>query len=57
VPQDVPLVVADLRDRAATDAALRGHDFDAVLHFAANAYVGESVTDPRRYWRTTSPAP
>ncbi len=24
---------------------------DAVLHFAAHAYVGESVTDPRKYFR------
>ena len=24
---------------------------DAVLHFAASAYVGESVTDPRKYFR------
>lgn len=50
VPQAATLVVADLRDHAATEKALRGRDFDAVLHFAANAYVGESVTDPRRYW-------
>lgn len=50
VPSGVPLVVADLRDKAATEKALTGHDFDVVLHFAANAYVGESVHDPRRYW-------
>jgi len=50
VPAGVPLVVADLRDRAATEKALAGHEFDVVLHFAANAYVGESVRDPRRYW-------
>jgi len=24
---------------------------DAVLHFAAHAYIGESVTDPRKYFR------
>jgi UDP-glucose-4-epimerase GalE len=24
---------------------------DAILHFAAHAYVGESVTDPRKYFR------
>src|SRR5262245_54125391 len=50
VPAGVPLVVADLRDRAATERALASHEFDVVLHFAANAYVGESVRDPRRYW-------
>ena len=50
VPKGAPLVVADLRDRAATEKALASIDFDVVLHFAANAYVGESVRDPRRYW-------
>jgi UDP-glucose-4-epimerase GalE len=50
VPEGVPLVVADLRDRAAIDKGLAPHAFDVVLHFAANAYVGESVADPRRYW-------
>jgi UDP-glucose-4-epimerase GalE len=50
VPAGVPLVVADLRDRAAAERALAPHEFDVVLHFAANAYVGESVRDPRRYW-------
>jgi len=50
VPAGVPLVVADLRDRAAVEKALAPHAFDVALHFAANAYVGESVVDPRRYW-------
>jgi UDP-glucose 4-epimerase len=30
---------------------LGGRQFDAVLHFAAYAYVGESVTEPSKYWR------
>jgi len=42
------LVVADLRDSAAAAAALRGAD--AVMHFAAHAYVGESVQNPRKYF-------
>lgn len=50
VPAGVPLVVADLRDAAQIRAALRDHAFGAVMHFAANAYVGESVRDPRKYW-------
>src|SRR5262245_35681375 len=50
VPDGVPLLVADLRHRRACEKALAGRDFDVVLHFAANAYVGESVRDPRRYW-------
>ena len=50
VPAGVPLVVANLRDAAGLRAALAGTDFSAVMHFAASAYVGESVTDPRKYW-------
>ena len=45
------LVVGELADRAALDRALGGRRLDAVLHFAAYAYVGESVTEPAKYWR------
>lgn len=45
-----PLVRGDLRDRAAVLAALRAHRAEAVIHFAALAYVGESVTDPQAYY-------
>lgn len=43
-------VHADLLDREGLATALRGRRFDAVVHFAAFAYVGESVTAPRKYW-------
>jgi UDP-arabinose 4-epimerase len=46
-----PLVVADLADRGAIERALREHHIGAVVHFAAFAYVGESMTDPGRYFR------
>jgi UDP-glucose 4-epimerase len=45
------LIVGDLADRPLLDSVLGGRHFDAVLHFAAYAYVGESVTDPAKYWR------
>jgi UDP-glucose-4-epimerase GalE len=51
VPSDVPLVVANLADRAAIRAALTAHRPSAVIHFAAKCYVGESVTDPATYYR------
>ena len=51
VPGRARLVVADLRDREATGRAL-GEGFDGVLHFAALALVGESVSEPERYYRT-----
>jgi UDP-glucose-4-epimerase GalE len=43
------LVVADIGDRAALRRVLSR--VDAVLHFAAHAYVGESVQNPRKYFR------
>ena len=47
-----PLVQADLLDRASIDAAFRRYRPIAVLHFAALSLVGESMTDPGRYWRS-----
>jgi UDP-glucose-4-epimerase GalE len=46
-----PLVEGDLADRAQLCAALAEYRVAAVMHFAAYAYVGESVTDPALYYR------
>lgn len=46
-----PLVEGELADATALDAAFRSHKPDAVMHFAAYAYVGESVADPIKYYR------
>ena len=46
-----PFVKGDLHDGAKLVAALREHRISAVLHFAAFAYVGESVTDPGLYYQ------
>jgi UDP-glucose-4-epimerase GalE len=43
------LIVGDISDTGKLSAALRR--VDAVMHFAAFAYVGESVTNPRKYFR------
>ncbi len=43
------LVVGDIGDRSSLNAVL-GH-VDAVMHFAAHAYVGESVQNPRKYFK------
>jgi UDP-glucose 4-epimerase len=51
VPLPARLVEADLLDRQAVLLTL-SEGFDAVLHFAALALVGESVTHPERYYRT-----
>jgi UDP-glucose 4-epimerase len=45
------LVEGDLADRDGIAAALRAAAPDAVMHFAANALVGESMTDPSKYFR------
>jgi UDP-arabinose 4-epimerase len=45
-----PLERGDLMNAARVEAVLRKHRPFAVLHFAALAYVGESVVDPQRYY-------
>jgi UDP-glucose-4-epimerase GalE len=46
-----PLVEGDIADPELIARVIREHDVTAVVHFAAYAYVGESVTDPRKYFR------
>ena len=46
-----PLVVGDLLDPPAIGQVLQDFQPDAVIHFAAYAYVGESVSDPEKYYR------
>lgn len=45
------LIEGDLHDNTTLDSVFANHDIDAVMHFAALAYVGESVTDPSMYYR------
>jgi UDP-arabinose 4-epimerase len=45
-----PLIEGDIRNVSALDAIFSAYRFDAVMHFAALAYVGESVTAPGRYY-------
>lgn len=45
-----PLVQGDLRDGGAVKAALKAHRIEAVIHFAALAYVGESMGAPGLYY-------
>ncbi len=46
-----PLVEGDLADMTRLSAALAEHRVSAVMHFAAYAYVGESVAEPALYYR------
>lgn len=47
----VELVVGDTNDRTLLDQLFSSREIAAVMHFAAYAYVGESVTDPDKYYR------
>jgi UDP-arabinose 4-epimerase len=44
------LEVADIRDRKALDRVIATHRPAAAMHFAAYAYVGESMLAPDRYY-------
>ena len=46
-----PLVEGDLAEPEAIRRALTEHAVEAVIHFAAYAYVGESMSDPGKYFR------
>jgi UDP-glucose-4-epimerase GalE len=44
------LVVGDLLDKATLARVFAQHDIAAVMHFAAASLVGESMTDPQKYY-------
>jgi UDP-glucose 4-epimerase len=56
VPSEVPFELADLGDEKAVTEVLKRHRIDVVMHFGAYCYVGESVTDPLKYYLNNSAA-
>ena len=40
----------DIRDRAFVDSVFESEQIDGVIHFAANSLVGESMTNPLKYY-------
>lgn len=54
---EVVFVEGDLGDRELVDRLFEEHQFGAVIHFAAYAYVGESVTEPLKYYGNNTAAP
>lgn len=48
--RNIPVHIGDVRDPTFLDRVLDGAGFDAVLHFAGLKSVGESVSDPLRYY-------
>jgi len=53
----VTLIEGDMADAALVEKLFAAHKPEAVLHFAAFAYVGESVADPLKYYRNNLAAP
>jgi UDP-glucose 4-epimerase len=48
------LIVGDISDRALLDQIFATYEIAAVMHFAAYAYVGESVSLPAKYYRNNA---
>lgn len=46
-----PLEEGNIQDETFVQRVLERHRIESVLHFAANAYVGESMRDPGKYFR------
>jgi UDP-arabinose 4-epimerase len=46
-----PLIEGDLADIDLLGRVMRSYQPEAIVHFAAHAYVGESVAQPRKYFR------
>jgi UDP-glucose-4-epimerase GalE len=44
-------VYGDILDTQRLRACIRQHRIEGIIHFAASAYVGESVIDPGKYFR------
>ena len=45
-----PFISADIADSSLVRRTIEKHDIKVVLHFAASAYVGESMSTPRTYF-------
>ncbi len=50
IPENIIFEKADLLDYDLLQKVLTKYSFDAIVHFAAFAYVGESVEDPKLYY-------
>ncbi len=48
---DIDLVVGDIADSRTVGKVCRKYDVDSVIHFAAYKAVGESMSDPLRYYK------
>lgn len=49
-PEKARFYKGDIRDRAFCDGLFEREQIDGVIHFAANSQVGESMTNPLKYY-------
>jgi len=45
------LIIGDLADTEKLNETFSKYEIDAIMHFAASAYVGESMRNPRKYFQ------
>lgn len=50
VAAEIPFYTGEIGDQMLVEKILREHDIEAVMHFSAFAYVGESVEQPNKYY-------
>jgi len=54
VTEETPFIAGEMGDAALLDDLFTRYKIDAVVHFAAFAYVGESVKDPAKYYNNNT---
>ena len=54
VDENVPFYQGNIGDQDLVKRIVREHAVDACIHFAAYAYVGESVTNPAKYYENNT---
>ncbi len=57
IDPSVELIVGDVGDQTLVRSLFAKYQFAAVIHFAAYAYVGESVTNPLKYYQNNTAEP
>ena len=57
VSEGVSLVEANIADEDAVEEIFTTYNIAGVVHFAAFCFVGESVTDPLKYYANNTAAP
>ncbi len=54
IAEGTPFIVGEMGDATLLDDLFTTYKIDAVVHFAAFAYVGESVKDPAKYYNNNT---